>query len=38
MKIADFIAMAWLLALFACVLFAPFITLGMIFGYLWSLT
>ena len=37
MKLADYIAMAWLLALFLCALLSPFVMLGMIFSYLWSL-
>lgn len=37
MKLADFIAMAWLLALFLCALLSPFVLLGMILSHLWSL-
>lgn len=37
MKLADFIAMAWLLALFLCALLAPFVMLGVIVAHLWTL-
>lgn len=37
MKLADFIAMAWFLALFLCALLSPFVMLGMILSYFWSL-
>jgi len=37
MKIADYIATAWILAFFLCVLLAPFVLLGMILSHLWSL-
>jgi len=36
MKLVDFIAMAWLLALFLCALLSPFVMLGMIISYLWG--
>lgn len=36
MKPADFIAMAWLLALFLCALLSPFVLLGMIVSHLWT--
>lgn len=36
MKLADFIATAWMLAFFLCVLLAPFVLLGMIVSYLWG--
>lgn len=38
MKLADFIAMVWLLALFLVALLSPFVLLGMIISYLWGLT
>ena len=34
MKLADYIAMAWLLALFLVALLSPFVLLGMIITYL----
>ena len=37
MKPVDFIAMAWLLALFLCALLSPFVLLGMIISYLLGL-
>lgn len=37
MKLADYIGMAWLLALFLCALLSPFVMLGMILSYFWSL-
>ena len=37
MKLADYIAMTWLLALFLCALLSPFVMLGMIISYLWGL-
>ena len=37
MKLADYIAMAWLLALFLVALLSPFVLLGMILSHLWSL-
>jgi hypothetical protein len=36
-KAVDYIAMAWLLALFLCALLSPFVLLGMILSYFWSL-
>ena len=30
MKLADFIAMAWLLALFLCIVLSPFVILGIL--------
>ena len=37
MKLADLIAMAWMLAFFLCVLLAPFVTLALLISYLWSI-
>ena len=37
MKVADYIAMAWLLALFLCALLSPFVVLGMILSYIWGM-
>lgn len=37
MKLADYIAMAWLLALFLVALLSPFVLLGMIISYLWGM-
>lgn len=37
MKLADYIGMAWLLALFLCALLAPFVLLGVIVAHLWAL-
>lgn len=37
MKPADYIGMAWLLALFLCALLAPFVLLGLIVSQLWTL-
>lgn len=37
MKLADYIAMAWLLALFLCALLSPFVVLGMILSYIWGM-
>ena len=37
MKLVDFIAMTWLLALFLCALLSPFVMLGMIVSYLWGM-
>ena len=34
MKLADYIGMAWLLALFLCVLLAPFVMLSMLIMYI----
>lgn len=34
MRIVDFIAMVWLLALFLCALLAPFVMLAMIIMYI----
>lgn len=34
MKLVDIIATAWLLALFLCVLLAPFVMLGVIIMYI----
>ena len=36
MKPADFIAMAWLLALFLVVLLSPFVLLAMLLSCLWG--
>jgi hypothetical protein len=35
-KAVDYIAMAWLLALFLCALLAPFVLLGVILSQLWT--
>ena len=37
MKLADYIATAWMLAIFLCVLLAPFVTLALLLTYLWSI-
>lgn len=37
MKLADYIAMTWLLALFLVALLSPFVMLGMIVSYFWNL-
>ncbi len=37
MKLADYIATAWMLALFLCALLAPFVTLALLLTYLWSI-
>lgn len=37
MKPVDFIAVAWLLALFLVALLSPFVLLGMILSYLWGM-
>ena len=34
MKLADYIAMAWLLALFLCALLSPFVILGILISHL----
>ena len=34
MKVADYIAMTWLLALFLCVLLSPFVILGILISHL----
>ena len=37
MKLADYIATAWMLAFFMCVLLAPFVVLALLISYLWSI-
>ena len=37
MKLADYIATAWMLAFFMCVLLAPFVVLTLLISYLWSI-
>ena len=37
MRLADLLALAWLLALFLCVLLSPFVLLGVMVSHLWGL-
>lgn len=37
MKLADFIVMLWLLAVFMCVLLAPFVTVVLLLSYIWGM-